>query len=331
MGVDEILELVMSRVRALRSAGEEPAWASVFGSDVLEALARLVPQDYEKFKLKLEGALLLERVRLKGLSERVLDRAVAAALLRVQEQGDSVPLKECCPEAPGCEGLGVPAGWEVGPECVAIAGGGAVAAGAVYIGARYLDAERGKAYFRLVVCADGEWRTAMVPADASDRKLVSAVQHAGVLVLSPDRLAEYLRAFLALNWPRLPVARSEVEGDGLFELFRDHVVQHFSRFSGSGAGRWGAVRESSEGVKELLVLPDVLRRFLRGQGAPFHQALSAWRRQGWLLAPDDGLLAPRWFGGRVRRVAVFPADLFDLEGQVRERLQRTAGPGAAGG
>lgn len=303
MRPDELVERIVALVREL---GGEADWLQVFTPDVVDALARLLPAEYESFKTRFEGSLLLDGLKLKGMSERKLDRLVDAARARLEEEALVVPLGECCPGAPGAEGLMVPRGWEVSADGVRLVGGSRVASGAVYADGRYQDAERGRSYIRLVAFADGEWRHALVPADASDSRLVAVVRNLGVLVECSRSLAGYLRSFLSLNWGHLPVVAAPVEGEVLFEAWRDFVEANASRFLG-GAGGWGAVRG-----EELLVLPDVLRRFLRARGASFHSVLSAWRREGYLVAAEDGLLAPRWLMGRTRRVAVFRASLFSL-------------------
>lgn len=167
--MDEILDCIVSRAREL---GGEPEWLLVFTAEITDALARLLPEEYEKFKTRLEGTLLLEGLRLKGLSERKLDRLVRMAWAKAEEESAAAPLLDCCPGAPGVEGLLVPGPWRVSLEGVSLSGAALATFGAVYVNARYLDAERGRGCLRLAVYADGEWRQALVPADCSDVRLV---------------------------------------------------------------------------------------------------------------------------------------------------------------
>ncbi len=255
MRADEILGEVGARLRQL---GGEADWLQVFTPDIAQALSRLLPAEYEEFKTLLEGSVLLEGWKLEGLTEKTLDLLVFAVRVRQEKEASAVPLEHCCPGAPGAKGLMVPGGWKVAPDRVAFLGGLPAAFGAVYADGRCLDAERGRSYLRLVVCADGEWRLALVRADTSDTRLVAAVKNLGVFIECSKTLAAHLRSFWSLNWNRLPLVKAPVEGEVVFEVWRDFVEANASRFLGD----WGALRKG-----ELLMLPDVLRRFLGGHGA----------------------------------------------------------------
>lgn len=62
------------------------------------------------------------------------------------------------------------------------------------------DAGRGLSHVRLVAWADGEWRHALLPADASDARLVAIVRRLLVLVACPHSPASRPRVFFSANW-----------------------------------------------------------------------------------------------------------------------------------
>lgn len=322
MTADEIVRRVVERVREL-SSGEgapRPGMAEVFAAEVVRELAALPPGEYEKFKLALEAELLLAGLKVAGLAERRLDRLVEAERVRLEEERLREPpavLSDGCPDGPDAAGLLVPGGWEVAAGGV-VGGGVRVCAGAVYVAGRLVDPERARAHLRLVVWADGEWRQALVPASASVKALVKAVRDLGVLVEDEEGLASYLKAFLSLNWPRMPVSRVGVEEDSLFDAWREYVAERWDDFLSE---RLGKVVRSPEG-ELLAVRPEVLERFCRACGASMRQVLSAWRAQGWLA---QGGMRPVRFRGGVRRVPVFPAALFGVGEEEASRAPHPAG------
>lgn len=309
MGAEELAAEVLRRVRELAGAGgEDPAVGEVFSEEVLEALAGLGEDRYEKFKLVLEAEMLLAGLKVAGLTERGLDRLVEVRRLKAEEERPPeppVPLVAGCPDAPDGAGLLAPGGWDVRPESLSC-GGELVCAGAVYVAGRLVDPERARTHLRLVAFADGEWRSALVPASASLKSLVRTVRELGVLVYDEDVLAGYLKGFLSLNWARMSVARVGVDEDSLFTAFQDFVAAHWQEFA---AERWGRVIRSAEGDL-LAVKGEVLERFCRSRGASFRQVLSAWRAQGWLAT--GGLTRPVRLGQVVRRAPVFPVSLFGV-------------------
>ena len=309
MSADDVVSRVVERVRELSPGDAEsrPTMAEVFTAEVVRELAMLPAAEYEKFKLALEAELLLAGLKVAGLSERKLDRLVEAERMRLEEERlrePPAPLSEGCADGPDAGGLLLPGGWAVGPGGV-VGGGVRVCAGAVYVAGRLVDPERARAYLRVVVCADGEWRQALVPASAPLKALVKAVKDLGVLVEDEEGLTSYLKAFLSLNWSRMAVARVGVDEDCLFEAFREFVAERWDDFLSERLGK--VVRRTPEGDL-LAVRPEVLGRFCRAHGANVRQVLSAWRAHGWLA--QEGGLRPVRFRSGVRRAPVFPVSLF---------------------
>lgn len=311
------MQLVDEVVSSLRQ-NPEATLAEIFDPGLIKQLAAMPPQEYGRFRLLLEAAIILGGLKPK-FSLTQLDKVVKAAAQDIAQQRSqipAVPLGTACPNAPHTQlPLVVPGDFWISPYGVGImlgpnAKGNPICECPVYLSGRVKNQEYGKTLLQITYYCyeDKEWRITYSPASASSKALVKTIKDMGVLVLDDKAMAEYLHAFAVANWRTLPLLSSLPEED-LFTDFQEYILDHRGLFDNDAGGiAWGKHIKNNNTPETyyLAVLPEIVRKFIRSKGADIQQTLMVWRTKGYLLPDKMGKTCRVVsFQGYKRRMFVF--------------------------